>query len=97
MTGFALECVSLTRRYGGFTALNSVSIELVPGEIHGLIGPNGAGKSTLFRLLGGFVRPATGEVNVLGHALHGTPDPADLRRLRASVGQILQGCTWWGV
>jgi phosphonate transport system ATP-binding protein len=76
---------------GGSLHLHIAQLAIAPGERVALIGPNGAGKSTLFRLLGGFVRPAAGEVNVLGHALHGTPDPADLRRLRASVGQILQG------
>ncbi len=53
MTGFALEGIDLTRRYGGFTALDTVSIALVPGEIRGLIGPNGAGKSTLMDALCG--------------------------------------------
>jgi branched-chain amino acid transport system ATP-binding protein len=53
MTNFALEGLGLTRRYGGFTALNDVSIALTPGEIRGLIGPNGAGKSTLMDALCG--------------------------------------------
>jgi len=53
MSGFALEGVGLTRRYGGFTALDDVTIALTSGEIRGLIGPNGAGKSTLMDALCG--------------------------------------------
>jgi branched-chain amino acid transport system ATP-binding protein len=53
MSDFALEGIDLTRRYGGFMALDSVSIALAPGEIRGLIGPNGAGKSTLMDALCG--------------------------------------------
>lgn len=76
---------------GGPLHLHIPQLSISPGERVALIGPNGAGKSTLFRLFAGFVRPAAGEASVLGHALHATPDAADLRRLRAGVGQILQG------
>ncbi|MFI1383995.1 ATP-binding cassette domain-containing protein [Embleya sp. NPDC020886] len=52
-------------RYGGNTAVDSVSIQVRPGEILGLIGTNGAGKSTLLNAIGGFA-PATGTVELLG-------------------------------
>jgi len=53
-------------RYGSRTALHDVDLELGPGEIVGLAGPNGSGKTTLLKLLAGFLRPAEGELLVLG-------------------------------
>lgn len=50
---FILEGIDLTRRYGGFAALDNVTLKVRPGEIHGLIGSNGAGKSTLMDALSG--------------------------------------------
>ncbi|MEV8517005.1 ABC transporter ATP-binding protein [Dactylosporangium sp. NPDC051484] len=57
-----LELRGVTVRYGGVTALDSVSISAEAGKITGLIGPNGAGKSTLFNVVSGLVRPRTGTV-----------------------------------
>ena len=56
-----------------------------------IVGPNGAGKSTLLRALSGFVRPAHGHIDVLGHRLAAGEHDADLRSLRREVGQVLQG------
>lgn len=53
MTDWALEGVGLTRRYGGFVALDNVTLRVEKGEIRGLIGSNGAGKSTLMDALSG--------------------------------------------
>ncbi|MGP4090753.1 ABC transporter permease subunit [Streptomyces sp. KR55] len=52
----------LLARYGRFTALDDVDLDIPPGQITALVGPNGAGKSTLFHCLAGTVRPARGQV-----------------------------------
>ena len=56
----------LTKRYGNFTAVDDVSLEVAAGSICGLLGPNGAGKTTTFKCLLGFERPAAGTVAIDG-------------------------------
>ncbi|MGH9336774.1 MAG: ATP-binding cassette domain-containing protein, partial [Vicinamibacteria bacterium] len=56
----------LTVRYGSREALSSLDLTVEPGII-GLLGPNGAGKSTLLKTLLGFIEPAYGRAEVLGH------------------------------
>jgi branched-chain amino acid transport system ATP-binding protein len=63
---FAIEGVGLTRRFGGFTALDAVKIAVPDGEIRGLIGPNGAGKSTLIDVLSGRADDWEGTVRLGG-------------------------------
>jgi branched-chain amino acid transport system ATP-binding protein len=63
---FAIEGVGLTRRFGGFTALDTVRIAVPDGEIRGLIGPNGAGKSTLIDVLSGRADDWGGTVRLRG-------------------------------
>ncbi len=58
----ALQAERITKRFGGVTALSEVSLELRPGEVHGLIGPNGSGKTTLLNLLNGYYKPDEGSI-----------------------------------
>jgi branched-chain amino acid transport system ATP-binding protein len=67
----ALEASALTRRYGGFTALDDVSIAVDAGKVHGLIGANGAGKTTLMDCLTGRSRQSQGRVLVDGRDVSG--------------------------
>ena len=55
---------SVSKSYGGAQALRSVSLSILPGQVHGLVGANGAGKSTLIRILAGLTQPDVGEIVV---------------------------------
>lgn len=57
-----LEVHELTKKFGGFTAVNRISFGIQRGEIVGLIGPNGSGKSTTFNILAGMFEPTSGQV-----------------------------------
>ena len=70
-----LSVQGLTKRFGGFTALNGVSFEVEPGQIVGLIGPNGSGKTTCFNCISGALSPTAGTLKYEGAVLTGlTPD-----------------------
>src|SRR4051812_17417131 len=62
-----LRTEGLTKRYGSFTAVDRLDLEVAPGEVVGLLGPNGSGKSTALRMLLGFLRPSAGRAAVGGH------------------------------
>jgi branched-chain amino acid transport system ATP-binding protein len=68
-----LEATDLSRRFGGFLAVNRVSFEVREGEIVGLIGPNGSGKSTTFNLIAGALRPTAGSIRFRGEDITGLP------------------------
>ena len=61
-----LEVKGLTRRFGGFLAVDNVDLSVREGSIHALIGPNGAGKSTTFSLLAKFLQPTSGSIRFKG-------------------------------
>ena len=61
-----LAVEGLSKRFGGFLAVNQVSFEVRQGEILGLIGPNGSGKSTTFNLIAGTLRPTAGSIRFEG-------------------------------
>jgi branched-chain amino acid transport system ATP-binding protein len=75
-----LQIGALTKRFGGFTALDNVSVDIRPGERFGLIGPNGSGKTTLINCISGAFRTEPGTVMFQGEDI--TPLPPYMRRRR---------------
>jgi len=73
----------LVKTYGRFTAVNGVSLDVKPGEIHGFLGPNGAGKTTTLRMIAGLLKPTAGRIEVNGFDLASHPEDA-----KASLGFI---------
>lgn len=87
MTSAVARLSGVTKRFGSVVALRGASLELLPGEVHGVLGENGAGKSTLVGVLGGMVRPDGGRVEVDGRfAGFATPKAA----ARAGVAMVHQ-------
>lgn len=78
-----IDVRDLVKRYGAFTAVNGVSLEVAAGEIHGFLGPNGAGKTTSIRVIAGLLKPTSGRVVINGHDLARAPEAA-----KASLGFI---------
>jgi ABC-2 type transport system ATP-binding protein len=88
MTGVLLQAGRVTRRFGAFTAVDDVSMQVGPGEVVGLLGANGAGKTTLIRMLLGLIAVTSGRVDLLG----GPPD----RERRRRLGYVPQGLGLYG-
>jgi len=61
-----LDTHEVTKRFGGLTAVNKISMKVEDGQIYGLIGPNGAGKTTYLNSISGYFPPSSGEVNFRG-------------------------------
>ena len=84
--GLSADEVSV--RFGGLVALERVSLEALPREVHGVIGANGAGKTTLLNVMCGFVKPDSGTLTYFGKQVHGLR-PEKLTRM--GVARTLQG------
>jgi ABC-2 type transport system ATP-binding protein len=78
-----LELVGVRKRYGSFTAVDGLDLQVHPGEIFGFLGPNGAGKTTTIRMVAGVLRPTEGVIRIGGDDLEKEP-----LRARARVGYV---------
>ena len=67
---------NLVKIYGRFKAVDDVSLNIEPGEIHGFLGPNGAGKTTTMRMIAGLLKPTSGRILVNNHDLEREPEAA---------------------
>lgn len=82
-----LKVDKLVKKFGPFTALNGVSLDIYPGEVHALLGDNGAGKSTLIKTLAGVHRPTSGQILVEGQPVQ-FKSPRDASN--AGIGTVYQ-------
>ena len=73
----------VVKQYGAFTAVDGVTLDVPPGQIHGFLGPNGAGKTTTIRMIAGLLKPTAGRIVVNGHDLMTEPE-----RAKASLGFV---------
>ena len=87
----AIETISLTRRFGDFTAVDNVNLTVEAGQFFGFLGPNGAGKSTTIKMLTGLLAPTSGTIRILGADL--TQNSAELKR---QIGVVPEGMALFG-
>ncbi len=78
-----IETIDLTKKYGDFFALESLTLKLEQGDLFGFIGPNGAGKTTTIRILSTLLSPTWGEAYVCGHSIYTHP-----REIRRAIGYM---------
>ncbi len=80
-----VDVANLTKRFGGATVVDHISLKVVAGEIEGFLGPNGSGKTTTIRMIYGLLTPDAGEDTVLGYDVI-----RESRRIKAEVGYMTQ-------
>jgi ABC-2 type transport system ATP-binding protein len=73
-----IRLAGVTKRYGRFTAVHPLDLDVKPGELFGFLGPNGAGKTTTIRMLAGVLRPTSGTIHVGGRDM--LLDPLEAKR-----------------
>lgn len=86
-----IETRNLSKRYGGFTAVDGISFTVEPGQVLGFLGPNGAGKSTTMKMIAGFLAPSGGSATVCGFDVEKQPLQA-----RRAMGYLPEGAPAWG-
>ncbi|HHP0510523.1 TPA: ABC transporter ATP-binding protein [Vibrio harveyi] len=85
MTEYAIQAENMVKKFGDFTAINNITLNVPKGSIYGFLGPNGCGKSTTIRVLTGLLSPSEGNVDVLGLEI-----PRQSELLRLKIGYMTQ-------
>lgn len=85
MSEFAIKVEGLTRVFGDFTAVDSITFEVGQGEIFGFLGANGAGKTTAMKMLTGLLTPTSGKASVNGFDVYTQAD-----QIKQSIGYMSQ-------
>jgi ABC-2 type transport system ATP-binding protein len=85
ISSFAIETENLSKRFGRFVAVNSVTFNVRRGTIFGFLGPNGAGKTTTMRMLLGLLQPSGGHASILGYDVAHQP-----RAVKQRIGYMSQ-------
>ncbi len=84
MSETVIKLENLTKKFGNFTAVNNVNLEVRRGETIGLVGPNGAGKTTTIKMIAKILRPNSGKILIrTNHS-----DLQDLKNVSSTVSQI---------
>jgi ABC-2 type transport system ATP-binding protein len=87
----AIAIRDLTRRFGTFTAVDNVTLDVAPGQFFGFLGPNGAGKSTTIKMMTGLLAPTSGHIELLG--LDFATHPLEIKR---QIGVVPEGLALFG-
>ncbi|MCB0764944.1 MAG: ABC transporter ATP-binding protein [Flavobacteriales bacterium] len=85
MSGAVIHARGLTKRFGTFTAVDRIDLDVKPGEIFGFLGANGAGKTTAMKMFIGLLRPSEGQATVAGHDVYSESDA-----IKRSIGYMSQ-------
>jgi len=91
MSTSALKTTSLTRRFGDFTAVQDVTLDVATGQFFGFLGPNGAGKSTTIKMLTGLLAPTSGSIEILG-----LDTTRDAEAVKQQIGVVPEGLALFG-
>jgi len=85
MNQYSIKTENLTKKFGKFTAVNSISFEVEKGEIFGFLGANGAGKSTAMKMLCGLLEPSSGSATIAGFDIY-----KETEKIKRTIGYMSQ-------
>ncbi len=80
-----VQITDVYKQYGGFKAVDGISLSIEEGDIYGFLGPNGAGKSTTLRMLLSLITPTAGTIEIMGKSLH-----KNRNEILAQTGSIIE-------